>query len=119
MEKRYDFESRAEQFAQDCRDFVRKIIDQKIYESDAKQLLRSSGSITANYIEGNDALGDRDRLMKYRTSRRESKESRLWLRLLKVEGHEAIEVGQEKKRLLKEAHELMLILSAIIRKLDS
>ena len=110
-------EDRTEKFARDCRQLGRKLINQKIYEGDIKQLLRSSGSIAANYVEGNDSIGDRDRIMKYRTSRREAKESRLWLRLLNLENSELPEDGLERNRLIKEATEIMLILSAIIRNL--
>ena len=51
-----------------------------------------------------------------RIARKESKESRLWLRLLDV--GEAVAVSNERDALAQEATELMNILSAIIRKLD-
>jgi len=46
-----------------------------------KQLIRSSGSQAANYIEANESLGRKDFMMKIRICRKEAKESRLWLKL--------------------------------------
>jgi four helix bundle protein len=53
---------------------------------DAKQLIRASGSIGANYIEANEAIGKKDFVMKIKICRREAKESCYWLRLLDMHG---------------------------------
>jgi four helix bundle protein len=50
--------------------------------------------------------------MKIKTSRREAKESRYWLRLLDVNGT----LESQRQRLVDEATELMKIFGAIIRK---
>jgi len=42
---------------------------------DAKQLVKSSGSTGANYIEANEALSGKDFLMRIKISRKEVKES--------------------------------------------
>jgi len=47
-------------------------------------LLRSSGSVAANYIEANQSLSKKDFLMRIKICRKEAKESHLWLRLLKT-----------------------------------
>jgi len=81
---------------------------------DGKQVIRSSGSVGANYIEANEALGQKDFLMHIKISRKEAKESRFWLRLLDLETNTGLE--QERKALIQEAEELMRIFAAIHRK---
>jgi len=109
--KEYNLEARTEKFAADCRSFVRRVTQEIPNREDIKQLVRSSGSVAANYIEANERLGDKDFVMKLKISRREAKESRLWLSLILSEGQTLID---EKERLLKESHELRSILSSII-----
>jgi four helix bundle protein len=79
---------------------------------DGKQLVRSSGSVGANYIEANEKLGDKDFLFRLKISRKEAKESKYWLRLLKVINPEKQEIAD----LIKEAEQLRKILSSIINK---
>ena len=50
---------------------------------DSKQLVKSSGSVAANYIEANEKLSDKDCLMRIKIARKEAKEAQYWLRLLK------------------------------------
>ena len=82
---------------------------------DTKQLVKSSGSVGANYIEANEKLGDKDFKFRLKIARKEAKESRYWLRLLKETN-----VGDKDKenidKLNNEAEELRKILSAIINK---
>ena len=119
MEKYFDLENRTGRFAKDCRSFARNLFHHKILEDDLRQLIRSSGSVAANYIEGNEALGRKDRLLRYRISRKESKESRLWLDLLQLD-HSGImkDTIHERERLSKEASEILKILSTIIIKFE-
>ena len=77
-----------------------------------KQLVRSAGSIGANYIEANEALGKKDFLMRIKISRKEAKESCYWLQLTEP-GEDR---QQEKLALVQEATELMKIFGAIFRK---
>ena len=79
-----------------------------------RNLLRASGSIGANYIEANDAIGKKDFLMKVKICRREAKESGYWLRLLDLDG----KLEPERQRLAAEAKELMKIFGAIVRKCE-
>ena len=67
----------------------------------------------ANYIEGNDALGERDFLVKIKTSRREAKETSYWLRLLTIPDNKELE--SERQNLVQEATEFVRIFSAMIR----
>ncbi|MEP1487250.1 MAG: four helix bundle protein [Algibacter sp.] len=81
---------------------------------DCKQLVRSSGSVGANYIEGNEKLGDKNLKYRIKISRKEAKESEYWLNLLKDLNENESERIQG---LIKEANEIRRILSAIINKL--
>lgn len=83
---------------------------------DVKQVIRSSGSIGANYIEANESLGDKDKIMKLRISRKEAKETVYWLTILERTN---TEMNVEIKNLKNEAEELRKIFSAIILKLSS
>ena len=111
-----DLEERTALFAEDVRNFVRQLPRTISNLEDVKQLIRASGSVAANCIEANEALGDRDRVMRFRTCRKEAKECQLWLRL--VDNGESAPNGEHKARLRQEAHELKLIFSAIVKKLE-
>lgn len=110
-----DLDRRTEKFAADVRVFVRTLPRTLSNGEDVKQLVRSSGSVAANQIEADNALGDQDRLMKFRICRKEARESGLWLRLLDTAAHEASKVSQT--RLDDEAGQLVRIYSTIINRL--
>ncbi len=112
--KRYDLEDRTFRFAVDVRSFVKTLPRTIANRDDIRQLVRSSGSVGANYIEANDSLGRRDFVMHIKISRKEAKESRYWLRLLDAGGKETIE--NARAALIQEATELMNIFGAIVRK---
>ena len=112
----YDLEERTFQFARRVRAFVKGLPRTVCNLEDVRQLVRSSGSVGANYIEANEALSKKDFVMRAKIARKEAKESRYWLRLLdcgNLSGPEA-----ERDILLQEATELMSILGAILRKLQ-
>ena len=69
----YDLEERTFEFARRVRQFVKKLPRTICNIEDAKQLVRSSGSVGANYIEANEALGKKDFIMRAKISRKESK----------------------------------------------
>jgi four helix bundle protein len=78
--------------------------------------VRSSGSIGANYIEANEALGKKDFRCHMRIARKEAKESRYWLRLLDTGENDDVEAARQS--LIRECEELRKILSSIIDKSD-
>src|SRR5882762_10222558 len=84
--KPYDLEDRTFEFAKASRTFAKKLPRTIANIEDAKQFVRASGSIGANYIEANESIGKKDFVMKIKTCRREAKESAYWLRLLDVDG---------------------------------
>jgi four helix bundle protein len=77
------------------------------------QLIRASGSVAANYIEASDSLCKNDERMKLRTSRREAKESTLWLKLLLISERDN-DLENERQWLINEAEQIKKILSSII-----
>lgn len=82
MSKVYDLEERTFNFAKECAFYCRKIPRTSTNLIYASQLIRSSGSTGANYIEANEALGKKDFMMKIKICRKEAKESAYWLRLI-------------------------------------
>lgn len=106
-------EERSYIFAKNCRLVVSKLNRTISNIEDGKQLIKSSGSIAANYIEANEKLGDKDFKFRLKIARKEAKESILWLKLLRdLNALERLEIED----LIQEANELRKILSAIITK---
>jgi len=110
--KVYDLEERTYLFAKSCRICIAKLPKSTSNFEDGKQLIRSSGSVAANYIEANEKLGDKDFKFRLKIARKEAKESVLWLRLLK----DLNPSFEDLKKLINEAEQLRKILSAIINK---
>ena len=111
--KKYDLEERTLKFALDVIQFI-KIIPRNIANNEiAKQVIRCSGSIGANYIEANEALSKKDFIMRIKICRKESKESTYWLKLIESKNNE-----QDKNRdsLIDEATQLTKIFNAILEK---
>ena len=112
--KQYDLEDRTFAFAKRVRAFVKKLHKTIANIEDGKQLINSSGSVGANYIEANEALSKKDFIMRIKICRKEAKESRYWLRLIDM--YDESEQENERKNLVKEATELMNIFGAILGK---
>ena len=114
MMKQYDLEDRTLEFAKRCRNFVKKILKILSNIEYSKQLIRSSGSVGANYIEANESLSRKDFIMRTKISKKEVKESRYWLKLIEIGNNK--ELINEQQYLIREATELMKIFGAIIEK---
>ncbi|MBS0663282.1 MAG: four helix bundle protein [Verrucomicrobia bacterium] len=115
-ERRWDLEDRTEKFAADVRRFVRGLPRTVANLEDVRQLVRASGSVAANLVEANECLGTKDRVMRFRICRKEAKESGLWIRLLNVADEN--DLAAQQRALSQEAHELKLIMTAIIKQLE-
>ena len=109
----YDLEERTLKYAKETRKFVKSIKLTLVNESDCRQLVRSSGSIGANYIEANESFSKKDFIFRAKISRKEAKESRFWLACL--ENNIQTELESKRLELHTEATEIMKILGAIIR----
>ena len=112
--KRYDLEDRTLGFAKAVRIFVNKLRKTIANNEDGKQLIRSSGSVGANYIEANEAFSKKDFVLRIKICRKEAKESLYWLNLIDTQGN--LEQEKGKSELIQEAKELTNIFGAILRK---
>lgn len=112
--KIYDLEERTFQFARNVGDMCRSLSKDLVDYEYCKQLIRSSASIGANYIEANEALSKKDFLMRVKICRKEAKETIYWLELLDIASSD--ENYQRAHSLIKEATELMKIFGSIVIK---
>jgi len=101
-------------FAKQTRFFVKTLPKSVSNFEDGKQLIRSSGSIGANYIEANESLGKKDFIMHLRIAKKEAKETRFWLELIDTKDNQELE--KIKNDLIDETIELMKIFGSIIEK---
>jgi four helix bundle protein len=113
-ERVYDLEERTFQFAKNVALFCKKLPRSVENIEYIKQLIKASGSVGANYIEANEPLGEKDFTMRLKISRKESKESAYWLRLIRETNDQKFEA--EAAVLIGEAIELKKIFSSIISK---
>jgi four helix bundle protein len=116
QKKKYDLEERTEKFSLRVRDFCLKLKNDVINTEYIRQLVRAAGSVPSNYIEANESLGNQDRKMHIKICRKESKESRLWLKHVLTYDDEQLE--KESLDLIKETIELENIFGSIYRKLE-
>ena len=117
MEKPFDLEIRTFLFAKSVRNLVYSFKKSIANIEDGKQLVRSSGSVAANYIESNEHISDKDFDFRIKICRKEAKESLLWLKYLKNDFN--IEHSTSLIELINEADELKKIFSAIVQKRKS
>ncbi len=112
--RKYDLEDRCLAFSKSVRMLIKKLPYTLSNREDGKQLLRSSASVGANYIEANEALGKKDFIYRIRICRKEAKESNYWLNLIDI-GNQA-DLEPIRGRLIQESVELLKIFSSIMRK---
>lgn len=110
--KPYNLGERTKQFARRIREYVKNLPGSMANFEDAKQLIRSSGSVGANFIEAEESLSKKDFAMRVKICRKEAKESRYWLELIETKTAQA----SEKAGLIQEATELTKIFGAIVEK---
>lgn len=117
MDSKYqELEKRTENFSLSVRNFCLLCKHDIVKKEYIKQVVRSAGSVGANYIEANDSIGVNDKKMKLRISKKEAKETKYWLNHILT--YENKEHEAQRLFLINEANELMLIFAAILRKLD-
>lgn len=109
---RFDLEDRTFTFAKNVAVFGRGLPRTVSNIEYQKQVVRSTGSVGANYIEANEALSKKDFLLRLKICRKEAKESVYWLRLLISTNDSSHE--RQGINLVGEAIELKKIFSAII-----
>ncbi len=110
----YDLEERTLEFAIAVRKFVKSLPRNITNYEDGKQVIRSSGSIGANYIEANENLGLKDFKMRLRIARKEAKETSYWLKIIKATNDNSF--AEKVDNLILESEALKKILSTILNK---
>ena len=99
-------------FAKAVRRFAREFPKDFSAYDDIKQLIRSSESVGANYIEANNALSKKDFQMRIKICKKEAKESAYWLELWEASNNL---MERQCNDLKKESDELVYIFAAILR----
>ncbi|MEI6144050.1 MAG: four helix bundle protein [Candidatus Berkelbacteria bacterium] len=113
MTNNYDLEGRVTKFGVGVAVFCRTLKLDSVNCRIVEQVIGSCGSVGANYLEANDALGKKDFVMRLKIARKEAKEAVHWLEMLKSANPNH---SGEIEKLVCEAVELQNILSAIISK---
>lgn len=111
--KKFDLEERTLIFSKKVIDLIKQLPKNTVNFEINSQVMRSTGSIGANYREANDSLGKKDFYMRVKICRKEVKETKYWLELLL---HNNPELRLIIEPLIQEASELIKIFSAILNK---
>ena len=107
----YDLEERTAKFGEDIIEFAKTVKRDEINSPLIIQLVKSSTSIGANYMEADGADSKRDFRHKITLCKKESKETKHLLRMIqKANPHKTVEC----RKLWQEAQELTLIFSSIL-----
>ncbi len=83
-----------------------------------KQLIAAATSVGANVEEAQGAESRRDAAHKFGISRKEARESRYWLRLIRATGLVSADCDEEALALIQESDEIRRILSSIVKNIQ-
>jgi four helix bundle protein len=111
--KEYDLEERTALFGERIIAFAKTIPPNLVNRPLIVQIVRAGTSIGANYMEADAAESKKDFKHKIIICRKESKETKHWLRMIVKANPDKTEEG---RILWKEAQELTLIFSSILSK---
>jgi len=109
--KKYDLEERTAQFGEAIIELVKTFPKDPINSPLISQIVRAGTSIGANYMEADGAQSRKDFRYKISICKKESKETKHWLRMIAKASPSR---RDECQKLLKEAQELSLIFSSIL-----
>lgn len=107
---KYNLEERTAKFGETIIDFCKTVTQDTINKSVISQLIRSSTSIGANYMEANGASSRKDFANKIFICKKECQESKHWLRML---ARCIPSRKDEMKKFWQEAQELTMIFQKI------
>ncbi|MBI5181813.1 MAG: four helix bundle protein [Nitrospirae bacterium] len=110
---KYDLEDRTAKFGENIIKFAKKIPQTPITLPLISQLVKAGTSVGANYCEADCAESKKDFEHKLGICKKESKESKHWLRMISVA---VPELKDEPRILWQEANELNLLFSSIVNK---
>jgi len=108
---KYDLEERTAKFGEDIIELCKKVPRGPITDSIISQLVACGTSVGANYCEADCAESRKDFEHKIGICKKESRESKHFLRML---AKAVPELKDEARRLWKEASELNLIFTTIV-----
>ncbi|HOB76667.1 MAG TPA: four helix bundle protein [Phycisphaerae bacterium] len=115
-EKTYDLEERTARFGEAIIAFAKKIPVNPVTEPLIGQLVRAGTSVGSNYCEADDAGSRKEFRYRISVCKRESRESKFWLRMIAA----AVPALKNDARVhWREAKELNLIFVSIYRKTNS
>jgi four helix bundle protein len=109
-----DLEHRLFLFARRVRRYLKKLPRTLANREDSVQLIKASGSVGANYIEGREGVSTRDYFYRIKVCKKEVRESAYWLRLMDTGDDNTLEI--ERSELIAESVELAKIFWSICRK---
>ena len=115
-EPAFDLEERTALFGEKVIHLVKGLKTNSVTGPLVSQLVRAGTSIGANYCEANDAESKKDFRHKMGLCRKESHETKYWLRMLAAAEPT---IAEKARPLWKEAKELNLIFGAICRRKSS
>ena len=107
---KYNLEERTAEFGESIIDFCKTIKLNAITQPIVRQLIRSATSIGANYMEANAACSKKDFTNKIFTCKKESQETKHWLRMLAKSNPDQ---KPKIKKLWRECQELTMIFQKI------
>ena len=111
-EKRYDLEERTARFGEAIIGYAKKVPVNPVTEPLIGQLVRAGTSVGANCCEADDASSKKEFRYRISVCKRESSESKHWLRMMAAA---VPELADQARVHWREAKELHLIFSAIYR----
>ena len=109
---KYDLEERTAKFGIMIIKFAKNIPHNPINNPLISQVVRSGTSVGANYMEADGAVSKKDFQYKLAICRKETKETKHWLRMISTANPNRI---KECRLLWQEAQELTLIFSSILK----
>ena len=109
--KKYDLEERTAQFGEAIIELVKTFPKDPVNSPLISQIVRAGTSIGANYMEADGAESKKDFKHKISICKKESKETKHWLRMIAKANPGKRE---ECQKLLSEVQELSLIFSSIL-----
>ena len=110
---KYDLEDRTAKFGENIIEFAKKIPKNPITIPLISQLVKAGTSVGANYCEADCAESKKDFEHKLGICKKESKESKHWLRMISMA---VPDLKNDTIMLGREANELNLIFSSIVNK---
>lgn len=114
INRKFDLEERTLKFSKECIDLCKLLIRDCINIELISQLVRSSGSVGANYREANDSTTKKDFYHRIGICRREAKESKYWLELL-LHTNQEFSDKDKIEQLIEEAFQLTKIFASIVK----